>query len=288
MGLFDFFKRRFSTNTSDSTSQAQTTEQTAQGYEKSLSFAMNAESGGSYEVDVEFPYVSISTSGDERVCKMCKQFEGKLFCTLEAPQLPLHPLCGCVYMFHEKPGRRKIRNPADFVMPASCAPAFSANADAIMRERDIFQRIRLCEEGLAMLEDFLAPYRSAGWNAPEELPCVYRLIDDYMALGKWDKATQTVQVCIAAGAYKQKDGEKQLQWILQVSEASSYALEYLFNNPGTLQRNMYRKLCPPCDREALKWFLSSSMQIRKEKTDKANKLYVADNVFPSLQMDDTQ
>ena len=288
MGLFDFFKRRFSTNTSDSTSQAQTTEQTAQGYEKSLSFAMNAESGGSYEVDVEFPYVSISTSGDERVCKMCKQFEGKLFCTLEAPQLPLHPLCGCVYMFHEKPGRRKIRNPADFVMPASCAPAFSANADAIMRERDIFQRIRLCEEGLAMLEDFLAPYRSAGWNAPEELPCVYRLIDDYMALGKWDKATQTVQVCIAAGAYKQKDGEKQLQWILQVSEASSYALEYLSSNPGTLQRNIYGKLCPPCDREALKWFLSSSMQIRKEKTDKANKLYVADNVFPSLQMDDTQ
>ena len=47
--------------------------------------------------ELEFPYVSLSTSGDERVCKMCKQFEGKLLRVEDGPQLPLHPMCGCNY-----------------------------------------------------------------------------------------------------------------------------------------------------------------------------------------------
>lgn len=69
----------------------------------------------SYEI--EYPYVSISTSGDERVCRMCKQFEGKLFRASEAPQLPLHPLCACAYMFHETPGRKKSEIPLILYSP---------------------------------------------------------------------------------------------------------------------------------------------------------------------------
>ena len=240
-------------------------------HKKTLSLTINDD-----PYEIEYPYVSISTSGDERVCRMCKQFEGKLFRASEAPKLPLHPLCACDYMFHETPGRKKIRNPADFVMPAECTSAFCANSDEIMREKDIRRRLPLCEEGLLMLKDFLAPYRSARWNPPEILPCVEWSIHDYMALGEWEKASQATRTCVEAGAFKAKDGESQTLFIQKVSDASSLALEYLSRNPGTLQRNMYKKLCPPCDREALKWFLANSAQIRKEKADKTNRLYVAD------------
>lgn len=226
--------------------------------------------------EIEYPYVSISTSGDERVCRMCKQFDGKLFRASEVPQLPLHPFCACAYMFHETPGRKKIRNPADFVMPAKCTQEFCSNSERIAGESDLNRRFQLYEEGLSMLDEFLSPYRAAGWKVTLELICVDWALRDYLSIGDWENAIRVANIATAAGAYSAKEGNSQLVWISQISEASIAALEYLSANPGTLQRNMYKKLCPPCDREALKWFLANSMQIRKEKADKTNRLYVAD------------
>ena len=41
-----------------------------------------------YSLPVE--YVELSTSGDENVCPMCAQFEGKFFPAKRAPKLPSH------------------------------------------------------------------------------------------------------------------------------------------------------------------------------------------------------
>ena len=126
-----------------------------------------------------------------------------------------------------------------------------------------------------MLAEFLKPYTSAGWKIPEMLPCVYWAMHDYLAIGNWNDAKRVIQICADAGVYSKSEEEDTLLWLQKVSEVSYEAIKYLTDNPGTLQRNIYRKLCPPCDRDALKWFLAESMLIRKEKIDKTNKLFVA-------------
>ena len=53
-------------------------------------------------LDLNYKYVSISTSGDDNVCPMCAQFEGKFFLEKDAPKLPLCPSCACAYLYYEK------------------------------------------------------------------------------------------------------------------------------------------------------------------------------------------
>lgn len=224
--------------------------------------------------DVEYPYIEISTSGDENVCPMCRQFNRKLFRAPDVPPLPLHPFCGCGYMYRETAGKRKIYNPSDFVLPDPCTKEFCDISSKIDAEKDIYKRIELCEIGLKLLKEFLSPYVSTGWEPPEVLPCAYGLIFDYQSLGDWDNAERVITACIDAGAYSQKDGEEESKWNECVKDAAQALIAFLIDNPGALQRNVYRKLCPPCDREALKWVLAKSLQIRKEKFDKTYKLFV--------------
>lgn len=58
-----------------------------------------------YSLPVE--YVELSTSGDENVCPMCAQFEGKFFPAKRAPKLPLCPGCACAYFFYPKYNPKK-------------------------------------------------------------------------------------------------------------------------------------------------------------------------------------
>ena len=262
-------------NTQNSSPENRNTTVTPASYNQNNQLTVVADE----QIDINFPFVEISTSGDDQVCQMCKQFDGMLFRVSEVPTLPLHPFCGCVYMHHETAGRRKIRNPSDFVLPAKCTESFCINADLIESEKDYTRRISLCEEGLSMLAEFLKPYISAGWKIPEVLPCFHWAMHDYMATGHWDDAERVIHIAADAGIYSSKSEEKDnLLYLQKVCEVSNDAIKYLTENPGTLQRNIYRKLCPPCDRGALKWFLTESMQIRKEKDAKTNKLFVADTI----------
>lgn len=225
-----------------------------------------------------FPFIEISTSGDDNVCRMCRQFDGKLFRASDAPLLPLYPFCGCAYMYKETAGKRKIYNSSDFVLPDPCTKEFCDISDKIHAEKDIYKRIELGEAALKLLKAFLSPYVSAGWDLPEMLPCPFYLILDYQALGDWDNAKRVIDTCVDAGYYSHEVGEEELQRNEYMREATQALIAFLIDNPGTLQRNIYRKLCPPCDREALKWVLAKSYQIKKEKNDKTNKLFVKEDI----------
>lgn len=212
--------------------------------------------------ELEIPFIKIITSGDDRVCPMCRQFDGKLFHASDVPPLPLHPFCGCAYQYLETSGKRKINNTSDFVLPAPCTKEFCEISEKIHAEKDIYKRIELGEAALKLLKEFLSPYVSAGFDLPEYLPCPYYLITDYRALGEWDNARRVIETCIDAGYYVQEECEEALQWNEYVKEATQALIAFLTDNSGTLQRNIYRKLCPPCDREALKWVLAKSLLIR--------------------------
>ena len=160
-----------------------------------------------YSSNIE--YVELSTSGDENICPMCAQFEGKIFLSSDVPKLPLCPSCSCAYIYYDKddlPFNAEISKKDDFVLPAKCTSLFYKHQQSLYTETDIDKKIRICESDLKKLPEFMAPYLSAGFPAPAELACRDLLPDLYMQLGKWDKAEKVINTCIAAKAYFPDNG----------------------------------------------------------------------------------
>lgn len=221
-------------------------------------------------------YVGISTALDSNVCPMCAQFEGKIFRINEVPELPLCPTCRCTYNYYFEgylPKGTIISRKEDFVLPAKCAPKLYENHQAIYEEKDIQKRLQLCEDGLKLLSEFMIPYLNSGFPAPEDIACRDLAPELYMRIGDWSNALRVIQICIVANAYYPKSGEEELLYLRQYSETATGAVSYIAEHPGTLQRDIYKKLCPPLDREMLKHFTRYSLQIWKEPYKNTNKLY---------------
>lgn len=223
-------------------------------------------------------YVRISTSLDSDVCPICAQFEGKIFPINAAPELPLCPTCRCCYDYYFEgylPKNAQISRVVDFILPAKCTPKLYENHHAIYEEKNIKKRIQLCEDGLKLLPEFMIPYLQAGFPAPEDLACRDFAAELYMRLGDWNNALRVIQICMAANAYYPESGETELIHLKQYSETATNALAYITEHQGILQRDIYKKLCPPLDREELKHFVRYSLQIRKEPYKNTNALYVS-------------
>lgn len=230
-----------------------------------------------HNYDLNTEYVELSTSGDENVCPMCAQFEGKIFPSSDAPKLPLCPSCACAYLYYFKddlPSNAKISTKDDFILPAKCTPLFYKHQKILYTETDIDKRIRLCESDLKKLTEFMAPYLSANFPAPAELACRDLLPDLYMQLGKWDKAEKAINTCIAAKAYFPDDGLDELAYLASYRKVATETISYIQKNQGCLQRNIYKVMqYEGTERDQLKYFLRYSKQIRKVKHGNTNELY---------------
>lgn len=229
------------------------------------------------ELDSDEEYVRLSTSGDENVCPMCAQFEGKIFLSKNAPRLPLCPNCSCAYEHYFKrdlPSNSVISHKEDFTLPAECTSLFYKHQQVLYRETDTAKMIRLCERDLKKLPEFMAPYLSAGFDAPGELACRDLLPDLYMQIGRWEKAEKAIRACIAARAYYPEDGSKQLADFKSYQKVALETLSYISQNPGCLQRNIYKAMGYHGDeKEYLKHFLRNSRLIEKIKHSNTNKLF---------------
>lgn len=228
-------------------------------------------------------YVRLSTSDDENVCLMCAQFEGKIFLEEEAPKLPLCPVCSCCYEYYyeaDLPANAIISSKNDFIIPAECTSQFYNHQQKIYEENDINKQIRLCEKDLKLLDEFIAPYLLGNFPAPAELACRDLLPELYMLLGKWDKAQRTIKRCIDAHAYTPDDGSHELAYWESYQKVAISALNYITENPGCLQRNIYKKLpYEGIEREQLKHFLRYSKIIQREKSGSTNKLTIVNSKY---------
>lgn len=228
-------------------------------------------------IDVGQEYVQLSTSGDESVCPMCAQYEGKIFLIEEAPKLPLCPSCTCAYIHYfneDLPLDAVISHPDDFILPAKCTSLFHKHQQKLYEETDINKKIRLCETDLKNLSELMEPYLSAGFSAPTELACRDLLPEFYVQLGQWKKAENTIKKCIAAKAYYPDDGSKELAAFTSFQATAAEIFSYIQQNPGYLQRNIYKALSYEGDkRNQLKYLLRYSKQIKKIKHSNTNELY---------------
>ncbi len=228
-------------------------------------------------IDLGAEYVMLSTASNENVCPMCAQFEDKIFLSSDAPKLPLCPSCSCAYEYYLKddlPPNAIISNKNDFVLPAKCTSLFYKHQQELYTEKDIDKQIRLCESDLKKLPEFIEPYISANFSAPDELACRDLLPDLYMQLGKWDKAEKTIKKCIDSNAYFPENGSKALTNFESYKKIATETLAYISQNSGCLQRNIYKKMgYEGEEKELLKDFLRYSRLIKKVKYNNTNQLF---------------
>ena len=120
----------------------------------------------------------------------------------------------------------------------------------------------------------MEPYLSANFQAPAELACRDLLPQFYMQLGKWDKAEKAIRRCIDSNAYFPEDGSIELAEFESYKKIATETLSYISQNPGCLQRNIYKKMgYENEERELLKDFLRYSKLIKKVKYNNTNQLF---------------
>lgn len=266
LGLFDFFKKkkeRISVSASFSWDNPESVERQLCRQEINTP---------------RIKYIGISTSGDEHVCPMCAQFEGKIFYKDLAPKLPLCPCCGCAYIYYfddsDLPMGCEISDISNFTLPAKCVSLFHEHWIKILKEIDTDKIIEMCESDLKRLSELMKPYKAAGFSAPDTLVCRDRLPWIYMYLGEWNKAELAIRKCIEAGAYYPNDGAEELSYLLSYKEVVQDALDFIKHNAGFQQRKLYNALGYVGEkREMLIDFLRNNKIFKKEKEGNTNKLY---------------
>lgn len=144
----------------------------------------------------------------------------------------------------------------------------------IQNSKSTAKRLAACEESYEILPAFVRVNLRDFGNIPNSIPCRDYGIEMYMRQGEWAKAQSAIEKCAAAGVYDD-DGQEMYDYLERYQTAATVALQFLRDNPGYLQRNIYKAL-PNVNRECLKKFTRSSLLIRKEPQGNSNRLYVVE------------
>lgn len=143
-------------------------------------------------------------------------------------------------------------------------------------KNSIKDRLDACEKSFPMLEEFCRWFLLEDDELPALINCRYYGVELYLRLGDWENAERVINLCINAKSYNSKDDEEYvLDMFHSYRKAAETALPYIAEHPGCLQKDMYKALgLEGNDKEQLKHFLRSSLQIRKEKYNSTNKLFI--------------
>lgn len=155
------------------------------------------------------------------------------------------------------------------------APFFELS-DSIQASGSIEQRLTLCESALQLLPGFVAACLAEDHELPQVINCRDYAPIWYMRLGQWDKAQAYISACISCGAYYPDNGQHELQYLVKYKTAALAVLSYVKENPGCLQKNLYKALAGVADLDCMKQFVRYTPLLRKEPTGKTNALYVAE------------
>lgn len=159
--------------------------------------------------------------------------------------------------------------------PDNFIKKFYELSSEIDSSRDIYEKIDACEKSYPLLKEYC---RFCIENDDGELPPFINCRDIgpelYMRLGQWSDVERVIQICAEANAYYPNNDDEIWTYYGNYKRIANLAVTYIQNNPGCLQNKIYNALnVADDDREHLKHFLRCSLQIRKEKHGKTNKLY---------------
>lgn len=136
-------------------------------------------------------------------------------------------------------------------------------------------KLQYCEKALKLLPDIILADLEQDGKIISIPDICYIAPEMYMRIGQWEKAIDTVKYCIKYNAYYSEPelAASELSYIETFKNTASIALEFIKNNPGFLQKNMYKALSGKTDHDCLQHFLRCSEQILKEKCGSTNKLF---------------
>lgn len=138
------------------------------------------------------------------------------------------------------------------------------------------QKLEHCERALSALPDFVMVNLEQDGELFEPPAICYLSVDMCLRLGFWEKAIQIANFCNSCNAYFSIPEEygNTIAHIKLYQNAATKALMYIKQNPGCLQKDMYKVLNGQVDHDCLQHFLRCSEQVAKEKFASTNKLYV--------------
>lgn len=154
--------------------------------------------------------------------------------------------------------------------------AFYSTCDKLSAPAPAKIKLSYCLEQLALLSDTVIAFLEEDGSLPPVIACRDTAPEMCMRLGEWEKAKNIVKFCISCNAFypDAKIGENELIYIETFQETATVALTFIQNNPGFLQKKLYKALEGQTDHDCLKHFLRCSEQIIKVKDGSTNKLYI--------------
>lgn len=153
-------------------------------------------------------------------------------------------------------------------------------------QNDLNKYYKYGEESLVHLRAAIKEMLSWGDNAEiaPSIPPRDDLPDMYMRFGNWGDAIRVFNECYKGLALSKEDLEDKIKWVNLCKETSSSVLLHLEEFPGTLQKDMYKRLYE-LDKESLKWVLRFYQDISKIKYKNTNMLYIKGQEPTSLPID---
>lgn len=145
-------------------------------------------------------------------------------------------------------------------------------SETIQHSKDIQRKLAACEETYKILPEFVRAYLKDSAKLPPVILCRDVGVELYLRLGQWAKARSAIEKCASAGVYSD-NGQAAFDYLERYRRAAELAIAFLKNNPGYLQKNIYRAI-PDADKDCLKSFTRSTFLIRKEKAGNTNKLFL--------------
>jgi len=107
---------------------------------------------------------------------------------------------------------------------------------------------------------------------PPSIPCIQEMPHVYCICSRWDDAVRVHDVALEKGLIDKFQHDEAINSIRNTEVAHGTALEFIQNNQGVLQRDIYKKL-PHIEEDTLKWVMRYSNDIKKIKSGNTYKLY---------------
>lgn len=138
------------------------------------------------------------------------------------------------------------------------------------------ERISYLEQALSVLPQFVMDCMKSDGELPPVVPPRDTLPELYMRYGNWEKARETVDFCSSVKAFQKSEYADMIELIDVRQAAAEGLLDFLNENPGFIQKNVYKEpALSAYNHDALVWVCRSFKLIRKEKSGNTNKLYCA-------------
>lgn len=143
--------------------------------------------------------------------------------------------------------------------------------------KEIITRLEACEKTYLILKPVMNIFFADPVGPPSLIPCRDYGPYAYMRIGNWDDAERAIRACINANAYEEPDdGKAKLDHLLSYRKTADVAINFIKQNPGFLQKNIYIALTPQIGEDnipILKEFMRETYVFHKQPDKGSYQLY---------------